>query len=252
MKRSVMAGAAALGVAVCARRAARGCGGFDFEKMIERMPENAPPKWMFRNISAIRENTEPILELLQPERATGTGATEPVRELTAVLFVDIVDATPTAVSLGDRAWAELLEQYHQLVRGALERHRGWLMDTAGDGFFAIFDATADAIRCAHDIRASVRQLGLELRSGVHLGHCWKAEEKCAGADVHVGARLASAAAPGEVLVSEEAGEQARQAGLAITGRGVRSLKGLPGTRRLFAAEPQDPLARLPSPAARDA
>jgi class 3 adenylate cyclase len=166
-----------------------------------------------------------------------------VRKLTAVLFVDIVEATPAAVSLGDRAWAELLEQYHQLVRGALERHRGRLMDTAGDGFFAIFDETADAIHCAHDIRAaSVKQLGLELRSGVHLGHCWKADEKCAGADIHVGARLASAAAPGEVLISEEAAGQARQAGLVITARGVHSLKGLPGTRRLFAAEPQDPPA----------
>ena len=73
MKRSVMVGAAALGVAVCAHRAARGCGGFDFEQMIERMPDNAPPKWMFRNISAIRANSERILELLDTERAVGTG-----------------------------------------------------------------------------------------------------------------------------------------------------------------------------------
>jgi hypothetical protein len=73
MKRSVMVGAAALGVALCARRVARGCGGFDFEQMIERMPENAPPKWMFRNISAIRANSERILELLETEGAAGTG-----------------------------------------------------------------------------------------------------------------------------------------------------------------------------------
>ena len=73
MKRSVIFGAAAFGVALCARRAARGCGGFDFEKMIERMPENAPPKWMFRNISAIRKNTERILELLESESAPATG-----------------------------------------------------------------------------------------------------------------------------------------------------------------------------------
>ena len=110
------------------------------------------------------------------------------------------------------------------------------MDTAGDGFFAIFDETADAIRCALDIRLSAGRLGLELRSGVHVGHCWKADEKCAGADVHVGARLASSAGPGEVLVSEEAAERARQAGIAITDRGVRSLKGLPGTRHVFAVE----------------
>jgi len=160
---------------------------------------------------------------------------ESARSLTAVLFVDIVDATSLAVSLGDRVWADLLERYHRLVRGALEQHRGWLMDTAGDGFFAIFDDVADAIRCALDLRMPAEELGLELRAGVHLGHCWKADEKCAGADVHVGARLASSARPGEVLISEEAAERARQAGIAITGRGVRSLKGLPGTRRIFAA-----------------
>jgi class 3 adenylate cyclase len=171
-------------------------------------------------------------------------ATTPARQLTAVLFVDIVEATPLALSLGDRAWAELLEQYHQLVRETLERHRGWLMDTAGDGFFAIFDETDDAIRCALDIRESVRPLGLELRAGVHLGHCWKADAKCAGADVHTGARLAGAADPGEVLISEAAAERARRAGLELTDRGIRSLKGLPGTRRVFAVGTKQPAAVL--------
>lgn len=165
---------------------------------------------------------------------------ESTRELTAVLFVDIVDSTPLAISLGDRAWAELLEQYHEIVRAGLERHQGWLMDTAGDGFFAIFDETASAIRCALDVRMSAKQLGLDLRSGVHLGHCWKADEKCAGADVHVGARLAGSATPGEILISEEAADRARQAGLAITERGVRSLKGLPGARRVYAAARRTP------------
>jgi class 3 adenylate cyclase len=165
------------------------------------------------------------------------------RRLTAVLFVDIVEATPLALSLGDRAWAEVLERYHQLVRETLERHRGWLMDTAVDGFFAIFDETSDAIHAAHDIRNAVRPLGIELRAGVHLGHCWRADEKCAGADVHVGARLASAADPGEVLISEEAAEQARQAGLEFTDRGIRSLKGLPGSRRVFAAGAEQPATR---------
>ena len=161
-------------------------------------------------------------------------AAKPAGELTAVLFVDIVEATPLALSLGDRAWAELLERYHELVRDALARHRGWLMDTAGDGFFAIFDETGDAIQGALDICVSVQSLGVKLRSGIHLGHCWKADEKCAGADVHIGARLASAAEPGEILISEEAAERARQAGLAVRDRGVRSLKGLPGSRRVFA------------------
>ena len=178
-----------------------------------------------------------VLEgLLPPGRRTlaGSPVPEPARQMTAVLFVDIVDATPRAVTLGDRAWAELLERYHELVRHALEHHGGWLMDTAGDGFFAIFDEAADAIRGALEIRRSAGQLVLELRSGVHLGHCWKADDKCAGADVHVGARLAEAARPGEMLVSEEAADRARAMGIAVVDRGVRSLKGLPGTRRVFA------------------
>jgi len=156
------------------------------------------------------------------------------RKLTAVLFVDIVDATSLAVSLGDGPWAELLERYHAVVRDALEQHRGRLMDTAGDGFFAIFDEAANAVRCARGLQVAAERLGFELRSGVHLGHCWIADEKCAGADVHVGARLASCAAPGEVLVSEEAVENARDAGIVFTDRGLHSLKGLPGTRRIFA------------------
>ena len=126
------------------------------------------------------------------------------RQSTAVLFVDIVDATALAISLGDQGWAELLERYHALAGSALERHRGWLMDTAGDGFFAIFDDAVDAIRCALELGHGVTPLGIALRAGVHLGHCWRADDKCAGADVHIGARLASAADPGEVLLSEEA------------------------------------------------
>ena len=99
--------------------------------------------------------------------------------MTAVLFVDIVEATPLAVSLGDRGWAELLEQYHELVHDTLARHRGRLMDTAGDGFFAIFDDVVDALGCALEIRDCARPLALELRAGVHLGHCWNADDKCA-------------------------------------------------------------------------
>jgi class 3 adenylate cyclase len=172
--------------------------------------------------------------------ASQPSSLEEERQLTAVLFVDIVDATPLAVALGDAAWAELLERYHELTRLALERHRGRLMDTAGDGFFAIFDEAEDAIQCALDIRLAARSLGLELRSGIHLGHCWLADAKCAGTDVHVGARLAECAAPGELLVSEEAAERARRAGIALADRGSRSLKGLPGVRRVFAITADSP------------
>ena len=158
----------------------------------------------------------------------------PGRQLTAVLFVDIVDATPLAVSLGDRAWAELLERYYALVRSTLAQHGGALMDSAGDGFFAIFDESEDAIRCAMSIRRAAGRLGLEVRSGVHVGHCWVAEAKCAGADVHVGARIAGRARAGEILVSEEAAERARRTGIALADRGTQPLKGLPGHWHVFA------------------
>jgi class 3 adenylate cyclase len=192
---------------------------------------------------AIPRATIPYMEVSSP--GGPSPAEQPARQLTAVFFVDIVDATPLAVALGDAAWAELLEHYHGLVRGALERHRGRLMDTAGDGLFAIFDEVEDAVRCALDIRTTAGSLGLELRSGIHLGHCWIADAKCAGADVHVGARLASCAVPGEVLVSEEVAEPLRDAGIALTDRGIRVLKGLPGTRRVFAVRSPTPEARAP-------
>jgi class 3 adenylate cyclase len=182
-------------------------------------------------------------KLLSPDFQCGSQTGGTARRLTAVLFVDIVEATPLAVSLGDRAWAELLEQYHELVRDTLAHHRGRLMDTAGDGFFAIFDDVTDALRCALEIRGYARRLGLELRAGIHVGHCWNADDKCAGADVHVGARLAGIANPGEVLLSEQAAERARRAGLATTERGARSLNGLPGMWRVFAvgSESQQPV-----------
>jgi len=173
--------------------------------------------------------------------------TTPARQPTAVLFVDIVEGTPLALSLGDRAWAELLEHYHGRVREALARHRGSLMDTAGDGVFTIFDETDDAIRCALDIREAVRPLGFELRAGVHLGHCWNADAKCVGADVHIGARLASAADPGEILISDVAADRTREAGLELTDRGTRSLKGLPGTWHVFAVGTEQPAAVLGGP-----
>ena len=157
--------------------------------------------------------------------------------------MDIVDATPLAVALGDRAWAELLERYYALVRAALARYRGELIDTAGDGFFAVFDETADAIRCAVAIRPAAGRLGLELRSGIHAGHCWNADAKCAGADVHVGARIASRARAGEILVSEEAAERARRTGIVLADRGTKLLKGLPGSWRLFAVRPDSSRAR---------
>ena len=125
---------------------------------------------------------------------------EPDRVLATVLFTDIVGSSELAVSLGDRAWGELLERHHELVRRQLARFRGKEVDTVGDGFFASFDGPcrASAVRAVLD---SVQQLGIEVRAGLHTGECELVDGKVAGIAVHIGARVASQAQSGEVLVS---------------------------------------------------
>ncbi|HEX3266842.1 MAG TPA: adenylate/guanylate cyclase domain-containing protein [Gaiellaceae bacterium] len=154
--------------------------------------------------------------------------------LTAVLFTDVVDSTTAAVRLGDAAWATLLERHNAIVREAVREHGGAEMDTAGDGLFAVFDDAADALRCARVVREALAPLGLVLRAGVHAGHCWTADGKCAGADVHIGARLAEEAKPREILASEEAAALAAPAGMRFVDAGVVRLKGFTKPRRMFA------------------
>ena len=127
-------------------------------------------------------------------------APEGERVLATVLFVDIVGSTERAAALGDRAWRGLLEAFYGKVREALRHYRGREIDTAGDGLLAAFDGPARAIRCAGAIRDAVRALGIEVRCGIHTGECEVAGEKLAGIAVHIGARVAGLAAPGEVLV----------------------------------------------------
>jgi class 3 adenylate cyclase len=155
--------------------------------------------------------------------------------LATVLFTDIVGSTERAAVLGDRAWRELLERHHALVRRELTRFRGEERDTAGDGFFATFDGPARAIRCAQALIDGVSKLGLEVRAGVHTGECELHDGKVAGLAVSVGARVAAAAATGEVLVSQTVKDLVAGTGLLLKDRGERQLKGVPGTWRLYAA-----------------
>ena len=159
--------------------------------------------------------------------------TEPDRVLATVLFTDIDGATAHAAELGDRAWRELLECHHALVRRELVRFRGQEVDTAGDGFFASFDGPARAIRCACAISDSVSELGLEIRAGLHTGECELVDGKVAGIAVHTGARVASRANPGEVLVSQTVKDLVAGSGLSFDDRGTHELKGVPGEWRLY-------------------
>jgi class 3 adenylate cyclase/pimeloyl-ACP methyl ester carboxylesterase len=161
---------------------------------------------------------------------------EPERVLSTVLFTDIVGSSERAVSLGDRAWRELLGNHHTVVRRELARFRGREMDAAGDGFFASFDGPARAVRCACAIVESMPELGLEVRAGLHTGECELMDDKVAGIAVHTGARVASHAQPGEVLVSSTVKDLVAGSGLAFEDRGAYDLKGIPGEWRLYAVE----------------
>jgi class 3 adenylate cyclase len=158
---------------------------------------------------------------------------EPDRVLATVLFTDIVGSTERATQLGDRRWRELLDAHHSAVRRQLERFRGREIDTAGDGFLASFDGPARAIRCAEASIEAVRGLGLDIRAGVHTGECEVSGSKLAGIAVHIGARVAGQAAPGEVLVSSTVRDLVAGSGLEFEDRGQASLKGVPGEWRLY-------------------
>ncbi len=160
---------------------------------------------------------------------------EPERVLATVLFVDVVGSTERAAALGDHAWRDLLAAFHARVREVLRHFRGREIDTAGDGFFAAFDGPARAVRCAGAIRDAIRTLGLEVRCGVHTGECEVAGRGLAGIAVHIGARVAGVAAPGEVLVSHTVRDLVAGSGLSFADRGIQTLKGVPGEWRLFSA-----------------
>jgi DNA-binding SARP family transcriptional activator/class 3 adenylate cyclase len=178
---------------------------------------------------------EPLLDEIERFLSGVREEVEPDRVLATLLFTDIVGSTAKAAELGDRAWTELLGRHHRLVRAQLARFRGREVDTAGDGFFATFDGPARAVRCAAAIVDAVRSLGVDVRAGVHTGEIEQTNGSARGIAVHVGARIAAAARPGEVLVSSTVRDIVAGSGLAFEERGERMLEGVPGSWRLYAA-----------------
>ncbi len=156
------------------------------------------------------------------------------RVLATVLFTDIVGSTEHAADVGDRRWREVLEEHHTRVRRQLQHFRGREVDTTGDGFFATFDGPARAIRAACAIRDSVRELGIDIRAGLHTGECELMQDKVGGIAVHTGARVADAAGPGEVFVSSTVRDLVSGSGITFEERGEHELKGVPGEWRLYA------------------
>jgi Adenylate cyclase, family 3 (some proteins contain HAMP domain) len=161
---------------------------------------------------------------------------DPDRVLATVLFTDVVGSTETATRVGDRAWRSLLERHHQVVRRALARWRGREIDTAGDGFLATFDGPARAIRCAVAATEGIRELGLQIRAGLHTGEVEIAGGDVRGIAVHIGSRVAGLAGPGEVLVSRTVADLVAGSGIVLAERGEHELKGVSGTWLVYAVE----------------
>ena len=179
-------------------------------------------------------DTDEIVDQVEQFLSGTRRGPEPDRVLTTVLFTDIVGSTERATKLGDRRWRELLERHHSLVRQQLERYHGREVDTAGDGFLATFDGPARAIRCGSAVVTGIRALGLEVRAGVHTGECELFGDTVAGLAVHTGARVASLAGPGEVLVSQTVKDLVAGSGIEFVDRGTHELKGVPGEWRVYA------------------
>jgi class 3 adenylate cyclase len=162
-------------------------------------------------------------------------ATELDRVLAMVLFTDIVDSTRNAAELGDHTWRRLLDSHDQLARQMVEKHRGSLIKSTGDGVLATFDGPGRAVRCALSFGAAARQIGLPLHAGLHTGEIEIRGRDIGGIAVHAAARVMAQSQPDEVLFSRVVTDLVAGAGLKFRERGSYELEGLPGRWELFAA-----------------
>jgi class 3 adenylate cyclase len=174
----------------------------------------------------LRRRVRPLVDRFLPSRA-----------LLTLLFTDIVRSTEHIVELGDEGWRVLLGRYRAAVRHELARTHGHEVDTAGDSFFATFDRPNAGVRCASAIRSGVEQLGLQTRTGVHLGECEMRGEEVSGIEVHAAARVMAEAADGEILLSGAVRDAISAAEFSTIDRGPHELKGVPGEWNLYALEP---------------
>lgn len=161
-------------------------------------------------------------------------APEPDRALATILFTDIVGSTDLAASVGDARWRAILDEHNRIVREQLERFRGREVKTTGDGFIAVFDGPARAIRCAQAVCVALSSAGVEIRAGLHTGEVELMGADLGGIAVHIGARILALARPREVLVSSIVKDLVAGSGVSFKDRGVQALKGVPGEWRLFA------------------
>ena len=160
---------------------------------------------------------------------------EPDRVLATVMLTDIVGSTEWIAAIGDGKWKDLLVRHNDAVRRELARFRGREVKTTGDGFLATFDGPGRAIQCAQAIAEAARGLGVEVRAGLHTGECELLADDIGGIAVHVAARVAAKAGPGEVLVSRTVKDLVAGSGIRFKDHGRHVLKGVPGKFALYAA-----------------
>jgi class 3 adenylate cyclase len=181
-------------------------------------------------------NGERLLTEIQSFLTGVPGEPPTDRVLATVLFTDIVGSTQLAARLGDERWAALLHDHNSIVRREFDQFRGREVDAAGDGFLATFDGPARAIRCASAIRDGLRSLGLEIRVGLHTGEVEMRGGSIMGIGVHIGARIQTSAAPGEILVSRTVVDLVAGSGIEFADRGRHALKGIAGRWQLYAVD----------------
>jgi class 3 adenylate cyclase len=180
-------------------------------------------------------DSEPYLAAVEEFLTGGRHEVEVDRVLSTILFVDVVDSTTRAAALGDSRWAALREGFYEAARREIDRQRGRTVKTTGDGLLATFDGPARAVRAALASVAAARDLGLEIRAGVHTGECEVSAADVGGLAVHIASRVVDRAGPGEVVVSNTVRDLVAGSGLAFAERGVETLRGVPGEWRLFTA-----------------
>ncbi len=189
---------------------------------------------------------EPIVAEMERFVTGGRAHAEPERQLSTVLFTDIVNSTRRAAELGDHRWRAVLEEHDALVRRHVEVAGGRVVKSLGDGSLSLFGGPARAVRCAEELMAALADAGLAVRAGLHTGECEIVGDDVAGLAVHIGARIGALSGAGEILVSSTVADLVVGSGLSFQPRGTHALKGVPGEWRLLAvgsdAGPAAPIA----------
>jgi len=189
-----------------------------------------------KDATPLFEDTDETIGLAEEFLTGKRGSEDPNRRLATVLFTDMVESSPRAVSLGDRRWRQVLDEHDRIVRDSVAAFGGQVVKLTGDGAFIAFDGPAKAIRCTTALRDSLAAAEIEIRSGLHTGEVEIREEDISGITVHIAARIMAEATAGQILVSSTVKDLVVGSGIVLDDRGARSLKGIPDTWGLYAVE----------------